>query len=272
MTLSLSAPRPAGPDLRRMWSDAPAFTSLALLLALALIPLYGAMALDGRIFQGDSPWLKPIKFHFALSIYLITLAFFARYIPPTLRATRRWRSFTAIVCIAVIYEVLWIATAASMNVASHFNLSTEAWSIAYAMAGIGAVTLTSGSLGLGIDVARNRGTGLTPAVHLSVWLGLVLTFALTLIVAGYMSANGTHFIGTSTRQLAILGWSRDAGDLRVAHLFATHALHGLPLVGVLAQSLTPSRARLVVLGTAFAYSALVLGSFAQALGGQPFLP
>jgi hypothetical protein len=271
MTMALSSPR-TGIDLGRMWRDAPAYTGLALLLILALIPLYAAMALDPRLFQGDSPWLKPIKFHYALSIYLISLAFFARYVSASLRATRRWRAFGAIVCIAVLYEVLWIGAAASMNVASHFNSTSQAWILAYTMAGVGAVTLTSGSLGVGIAVARNPDTGLAPAVHLSVWLGLVLTFLLTLIVAGYMSSNETHFVGTSTRHLAILGWSRDAGDLRVAHLFATHALHAIPLVGLIATRLAPAAGRSLVFLASLAYTALVLGTFAQALMGRPFLP
>ena len=100
----------------------------------------------------------------------------------------------------------------------------------------------------------------------------MLTFALTLIVAGYLSSNDGHFIGTSTRQLAVLGWSRDAGDLRVAHFLATHALHAIPLVGLLAARMAPSVGRRVVLLASLAYTVLVLGTFAQALMGRPFLP
>lgn len=271
MTIALSSPR-LGIDFARMWRDAPAYTGLALLLIVALIPLYAAMALDPRLFQGDSPWLKPIKFHIALSIYLATLAFFARTITETTRQSRLWRVFTTVVVVAILYEVLWISAAASLNTASHFNDSNTVWIAAYAMAGIAAVTLTSGSLGLGIAVWRNPESGLAPALHLSIWLSLMLTFILTLVVAGYLSSNNGHFVGTSTRQLAILGWSRDAGDLRVAHLFATHALHAIPLVGLIATRLVPTAARSIVIVAGLAYTALVLGTFAQALMGQPFLP
>jgi len=55
MTLSLGLPSTANLSFSRMASDAPAFTILAILLALGLIPLYAAMALDARIFQGESP-------------------------------------------------------------------------------------------------------------------------------------------------------------------------------------------------------------------------
>ena len=79
MTLALASPRLALPDLRRMASDAPALTILAIVLFLGLIPLYAAMALDTRIFQSESPWMKPVKFHYALGLYTISLAFFARF-------------------------------------------------------------------------------------------------------------------------------------------------------------------------------------------------
>ena len=62
-------------DLRRMWRDAPQLMILTVMLLLALVPLYAAMALDARLFAGESPWLKPIKFHYALAIYGYSLVF-----------------------------------------------------------------------------------------------------------------------------------------------------------------------------------------------------
>lgn len=272
MTIAMTT-SPARIDLARMWRDAPAFTGLAMVLTVALVPLCAAMVLDTRIFQGESPWMKPVKFHIALSLYLVTLAFFARYVAAPVRAKLWWRAFTATVCVGIAYEVAWLTTAASMNVASHFNATSTGWIAAYALAGVGAVLLTSGSLGVGIAVARNAASGLAPALHLSVWLGLVLTFVLTLGVAGYMSGTAGHFVGTSTRQMLVMGWSRDAGDLRVAHFLATHALHAIPLAGLLASRLLPpAMARPAVLVAALVYATLTLGTFWQALQGQPFLP
>ncbi|MES2914547.1 MAG: hypothetical protein V4753_05440 [Pseudomonadota bacterium] len=272
MTFALATPRSTLPDLRRMASDAPAFTALAILLALGLIPLAAAMALDTRIFQGDSPWMKPVKFHFALGLYTISLAFFARFMPEATRLSRSWRWFTAAVVVAICGEVVWLSSAAMINTASHFNTTIPVFTAIYGLMGVFAVLLTSASLVMGVSVWRNRATGLDPALHLAVALGLVMTFVLTIPVAGYLSSNGGHFVGTSTRALRVMGWSRDAGDLRVAHFLATHALHFVPVAGLLAVWLVPAWAVRVVWVAAASFAALVIFTFAQALQGQPFLP
>ena len=271
MTVALTL-RPAGTDLRRMASDAPAFTTLAILLVLGLIPLTAAMALDLRVFQGESPWMKPVKFHIALGLYTISLAFFARFMPEATRQGNRWRWFSGAVVFAIMGEVIWLSSAAAINTASHFNTTIPVFTAIYGLMGVFAVLLTSASLVMGVSVWRNRASGLDPALHLAVALGLMLTFALTVPVAGYLSSNGGHFVGASTRVLAVMGWSRDAGDLRVAHFLATHALHFIPVAGLLAVWLVPARAVRVVWLAAAAFAALVIFTFVQALQGQPFLP
>jgi hypothetical protein len=272
MTLALASPRPALPDFGRMAKDAPAFTALAILLVLGLIPLAAAMALDVRIFQGESPWMKPVKFHVALGLYTVTLAFFARFMPEVTRAGRAWRWYSGAVVFAIVGEVLWLSSAAMLNTASHFNTEIPVFTAVYALMGVFAVLLTSASLVMGVSVWRNRASGLDPALHLAVALGLVLTFLLTIPVAGYLSSNGGHFVGTSTRALPVMGWSRDAGDLRVAHFLATHALHFVPLAGLAAVWLVPAQAVRVVWLAAGLFAALVIFAFVQALQGRPFLP
>lgn len=274
MTTALATPAPMFPALRRLWSDAPALTVLSVILILALVPLYATMALDTRLFQGESPWLKPVKFHFALSIYAITLAFFARYMPATTRASRPWRWFTASVVFAILAECAWLSAAAMQNTASHFNTDIPFFTVIYSVMGAFAVLLTSASLVMGISIWRNPDAGLNPAVKLSIALGLVLTFVLTVITAGYLSANDGHFVGTpvSGAVLPILGWSREVGDLRVAHFLSTHALHGLPLWGLVAARMGDARGgvTLVWAGGA-AYTLLVIAVFVQALQGLPLI-
>jgi hypothetical protein len=186
MTRALAARRPMLPILHRVASDAPALTILAILLILSLIPLYAAMALDTRIFQDESPWMKPVKFHYALVVYTSTLAFFARYMPEATRTGRAWRWFTAAVVFAIMAEVAWLSAAAMLNTASHFNTDIPAFAAVYSLMGVLAVLLTSASLVMGISVWRNRATGLDPALQLAVALGLVLTFLLTVPVAGHL--------------------------------------------------------------------------------------
>ena len=107
-------------------------------------------------------------------------------------------------------------------------------------------------------------------------LGLGLTFALTLVFAGTLSQNGGHFVGgggSDAGGLWLMGWSREVGDLRVAHFFGTHAMHLVPLFGFLAgRLLAPGAAVASTWGFAAAYTGLCIATFLQALAGRPFLP
>ena len=77
-TLALNArARPA--LLGRMMADAPLFIRLGLFLGASLAVTLAAQAIDPRLFQGESVWAKPVKFQIALTVYLLTLAFFARW-------------------------------------------------------------------------------------------------------------------------------------------------------------------------------------------------
>jgi len=258
----------------RLWTDAPAFTALALLIGLAILPVLAAMSLDPRLFGGEDIWLKPLKFHIALVIYLVTLAVFARWMTPAQRDSRMWRGFVAVVCLCVLAELVWIGGAAALGTGSHFNISSPVWGTLYSLMGLAAVTLTSASLVMGVAIARNPATGLHPAVKLSIVLGLILTFVLTVITAGYMASTTGHYVGVPVtgERLPILGWSREVGDLRVGHFLATHALHGLPIWGLMAARMGDGRGSLtLVWAGAVAYAVLVLATFAQAMAGMPLI-
>lgn len=254
MTAALTAPRYAAlsrphPQLRR----------LTLLIALAALPLMAAYGLDDRLFQGDNIWLKPLKFHLALTVYTGTLVLFAMLLPEGTFTSRRWRIYIGVVTACILAELLWIGGAAALGTASHFNVS-GIWAALYSLMGVAAVTLTSLSLAMGVVFWRHRADPLM----LSIALGLILTFLLTVPVAGTMSAGTSHLIGTPVTgaRFPIMGWSLEVGDLRLPHFLATHALHVVPLAG-----LTGSRG--AIWATAAGFTALVLWCFARALMGLP---
>lgn len=252
----------------RFWTDAPAFATLSLLVAVTALPLAFALSLDPRSLAGEAIWLKPLKFHIALTIYLATLAFYARFLPAPLREGHGFRRFSFVVGAAVIAELVWIDAAAVFGVASHFN--TEGlWKAVYPVMGLLAITLTSASLVMGLAIRKTA--ALDPALRLSLVLGLVLTFVLTLIAAMTMAQHPGHSIGTPVTgaRLPVMGWSREVGDLRVAHFLATHALHALPPIGWLVQGRPQGRA--MIWAGAAAYTALVLATFLQALAGYPLI-
>lgn len=260
--------------LHRLATDSPRYTPLAVLLALATIPLLGALAIDPRLFNGISVWVKPLKFLAATLVYLLTLAWFARHAAADVRHRPWWRWHERAVICAIVLEMIWIAGAAALGTASHFNLSSPLASSLYALMGLAAVLLTSASTTLAWAIHRHPGSDLPPAVGCALVWGLALTLPLTLVTAGTLSAMGSHWIGgtpSDASGLAIMGWSRDGGDLRVAHFFATHAMHAVPLAGLLCWRLFGRDALTAVRLAALAYAVFVAWTFVQALSGRPFI-
>ena len=256
MTATLTAPR-----LAVLSRPNPQLGRLTLFIALAALPLMAAYGLDGRTFQGDGIWLKPLKFHLALVVYTGTLALFAMLLPEGTFASRRWRVYIGIVALCILAELLWIGGAAALGTASHFN-QTGVWGPLYTLMGAAAVTLTSLSLAMGLVFWRHRSDPLL----LSIAVGLVLTFLLTVPIAGTMSSGTSHVVGTPVTgaRLPFFGWSAEVGDLRLPHFLATHAMHVVPLAGLTGN-------RTAVWATAAGYTILTLAIFAQALMGLPLL-
>lgn len=275
MTMTLApARRPAMPLLPRLIADEPRFALLGILLGLALIPAFAAMAIETRTWQDVNLWVKPAKFLASLSLYTLNLALFARLLPPGMTARRGYRAFAWVVVLCILAEMAWIGGAAAMGTGSHFNRATPALDALYSLMGLLAVTLTSASLVFGIAILRHRAAPVAPALRLAVGLGLVLTFVLTVPIAMTMATGDGHFVGQpeTGALLPVMGWSREVGDLRVAHFFATHAMQAVPLLGLGALALPARAAGPAVWAAAAGYTALTLATFAQALAGQPFLP
>ena len=83
----------------------PLFAGAAVILALAMVPTCLAWAIDPRLVGGVAVWSKPLKFEAALAVYLGTLAWFARWLPPGFSARRGYRVFTRVVVVAVALEM-----------------------------------------------------------------------------------------------------------------------------------------------------------------------
>lgn len=254
MTATLTAPRltlasPANPQL----------LAITLLTALAALPLLVAHGLDPRQFQGEGIWLKPLKFHLALTVYTGTLTLFAMLLPEGTFTSRAWRAYIGLVILCILAELLWIGGAATLGTASHFNQS-GVWAALYSLMGLAAVTLTSLTLAMGVVFWRYRGDPLM----LSIALGLVLTFVLTVPTAGYLASGTGHLVGSALTgdRLPLMGWSTEVGDLRLPHFLATHALHIVPLAGLTGRPAA-------VWATAAAWVALTAWCFARAVAGLP---
>ena len=252
----------------------PVFTAAGLVFLLMIPPTLVAMLADDRLLHGVEIWLKPFKFQVALAIFCFTLAAYARWLPEGTMGRRWYRWYVASVVFGMGAEIAWITGAAALGTASHFNQTPTGMAF-YAAAGVLAVWFTGSTVVYGWLIARNRRPGLDPALRTGLALGLVLTFVLSVAFAGFMSNSGGHSVGPVTSDaggLAVMGWSRVAGDLRVAHFFGTHAMHAVPLAGFVAGRLLPARPAVVATwGAAALWVALCAAAFLQALAGQPFL-
>jgi hypothetical protein len=263
----------APPAMRlRSFRDAPSEVFVVYTLLAVSVVFIGAMSLDTRLVNGLNPWIKPLKFSLSLALFIGTLAWFAHLVPSRIRKSRRFRRYMNLVFFCILIEMLWIGGAAFLATTSHFNVSTPFWFALYGIMGVAAVTLTTAALVWGIAIWRHNQTGFERLVGAS----FILTFVLTLPVAGYMSVSGGHVVGDAVSDAGgmwLLGWSREVGDLRVAHFFATHAMQIVPVAYAMLLWLAGAR---LPRGTGTllccVFSALTMGTFVQALAAQPFLP
>ncbi len=246
-------------------------TALALCVLLAFCAV--APAFDDRLLNGVSVWTKPFKFSLSLAVYFVTLAWFAPLLPGGYFATRKgaWMTWVPVAC--ALFEMLYIVMQASRGEASHFNRDTAFHATMFSLMGAGAVTLVTICLWMGVVVLRHH--RLHSAYALAVGIGLILTFALGGASGSYMGEHAGHWVGgaaTDANGLWLLRWSRDGGDLRVAHFFGMHAMQVLPIVAtLLPASWSPRRAIGTVIGVAAVYSAATIATFVQAVSGQPLI-
>ncbi len=257
----------------------PLFTWAAIVLTGLTLVTLAALLLDPRMLDGQNVWLKPLKFEISLTVFLLTLAWCAGWLPRGV-AERDWfRLFTAVVVGCVALEMLWIAGAAAFGLRSHFNTDVAFLRAVYPFMGAVAAVLTSAALVFGSLILGYGDSELAPPLRHAVGLGLILTFVLTVLVAGTMAGwpgatgapvptvdAGSSWLG------GLLGWRSGAGDLRPAHFYATHAMQAVPLLGWLLCRLFPASSQtgagwtlLLVWLAGLAYTAFVGYLFLQAL-------
>lgn len=276
-TLALARARgPAMPDLlAACFRREPVFAACGLLMIALMLPTAFAYSVETRTLSGVNVWMKPLKFQVSLAVYMLTLAFYAAYLPDGMTRRRWYRAFAMVVVACVAAEMIWLMGAAAHGVPSHFNETSPFMAGIYFTMGGLAITLTSATLVYGVAIARDRAPTPAPAMRGALSWGLVLTFALTIVTAGYMATSGGHFVGGThldSRTLPILGWARDGGDMRVAHFFATHAMHVIPAFGLVYRRAAGEDGVFAVRVFAVGYAAFVTWCFVEALMGRPFLP
>jgi hypothetical protein len=224
-----------------------------------------AMALDPRMINGVSVWVKPAKFAASFVIWSWTMAWAWGVLAPAAR-----QGWTARIVLwgtigAAGFEQAWVTLRAALGQPSHFA-SDALGALMYSLMGVGAVTLVALAAVLGVLVLRHGDPAQPRAWRHAVALGLVVGGVLGGFTGASISVNTTPHVGGTPGDPAAFApffWSRDGGDLRVAHFLSIHAMQALPLLALAGAGLG-----VIWLGAA-GWTALSLGAWVLARAGVP---
>ena len=269
-TMSLStASRFTIPALRERHD--PWFQAMLALTVLTVV-CAGLSLVDERTLSGVSVWTKPFKFALSLAVYFGTLLWFAPILPSGYLQSAKGRALTWVPIGCAVFEMAYIILQAGLGQHSHFNVATPFHALMYSLMGGGAVMLVTICLWMGVAILKTHGSR-DPFV-LAVALGLIVTFVLGGGYGGYLSSQMSHWVGgtaSDAQGLTLVKWSRDGGDLRVAHFFGMHAMQLLPMLATLIPTtFSRFKANLLVIGLTTAYATLTTWTFVQAVKGVPF--
>jgi hypothetical protein len=221
----------------------------AMLLSLAVC--VALLALDARALDnGDSVWLKPIRFSLAFAVHLLTMAWLARLCRGVGEPLHR--AFAAglwLQIAAAVVEWLCIAVQAARGVHSHFNYATFFDHAVFTVMGWGTAVLLAGMVACAWGAARPQ----THPLQKRLLLGAQALAVLGALAGGLMVMptaeqrmlldqgqrlawiGGTSVGVPSGHSLPFFRWDLSAGDWRAVHFVGLHALQALPLLGWLTQ-------------------------------------
>jgi hypothetical protein len=260
--------------LRALLRRDPLLVGVGFGMLFALAPTLIAAAVDERTLYGIDIWTKPLKFQASVGLYLLTLAWFWAWLPVQRRRSAGARLTRALVIATALFEVGYISLQSARGVGSHFNVATPLEAAMFNLMGLAALLLTAASALLGVWLWR-AGAGPRPTpLHTAAVAGLVITGVSGIVTGMVIAAHGGHGVGgvnTDAAGLALFGWSRSGGDLRVAHFFAIHAMQLLPAAGWAASMLPRRAARAAVMAASVAMVTVIVLTLVQALAGEPFM-
>lgn len=248
------------------------------LVACALTMLAGfvmnlpAPLFDERSLNGVGIWAKPLKFWISLSLHFATLALLVQLVSDRARRNFGLRGLIYLTVFVGLFENVYITLQAARGRASHYNFDTQLESLMYAGMGLSAIILVLAPVVIGIMIAARRDAAPSGLRSGAIW-GLIIGPTLTLVMAGYMSMSGSHFVAappgvSDGGGLPIVGWSTKFADLRPAHFVALHLMQLGPLTGWLLDKTSPGTARPVAIGVVLTGAALSIALFAIALSGR----
>jgi hypothetical protein len=266
-----------------LWQTDARLTAVGIAMLALLAATAVALLVDPREVMGAPAWMKPAKFAASIAIYTLTLAWVFTYLPEWKR-TRRVVSW--VTAVTLMLEIVIIDAQAWRGTTSHFNVGTVLDGVLFTIMGLAIAiqTLTATAVAVALWRQRFSDRALGWALRLGMTITLIGAMTGGLMTqptreqrdnarAGHrMTVAGAHTVGAADGGPGLpgTGWSREHGDLRVAHFLGLHALQMLSLVALLLARLGWQDIRRV--RTVWAISASYVSLFVlllwQALRGQ----
>ena len=217
--------------------------------------------ISDTIVLGISAYIKPMKFFLSICIFSWTMGWYLDY----LQMPRRARAYSVMLVIVLIYELLVIVWQAANGRLSHFNNDKPLYALLFALMGLAILVLWFWTIIITIFFFTKKQFTLPMAYIWAIRFGLIL-FVIFTMEGGLMTSRLSHTVGApdGSAGLPLVNWSRQYGDLRVAHFFGMHALQIIPLFAYFVAKKTLT----VVLFTVV-YFIFAAGLFLQAVNSIP---
>ena len=192
------------------------------LAGLLMIQLTDTMVL------GINAWIKPTKFFISVVIFCWSMGWYMNH----LDQGRKVRVYSWMVVLVMTYELFVITWQAANGRLSHFNISTALYQTLFALMGIAISILVGWTAYIGYLFFRQKKFSVPMPYIWGIRLGIIL-FAIFAFEGGLMASHLAHTVGSPDggAGLPVVNWSKQYGDLRIAHFVGVHALQLLPLFG-----------------------------------------
>lgn len=210
---------------------------------------------------GVNAWYKPFKFAFSTFTFAWAMAWYCYYLPNSFNMQAfNWASI-----VLLSFEIVYIVLMAAQGKASHFNVSSPFYSFMFSMMALVATLIALYTAYVGILFFVNDFPELPTYYVWGIRWG-ILIFVVFAFEGFAMGSRMSHTVGlvNDNSNLFIAGWSKLAGDLRIAHFIGMHALQVLPL---LAFYLLKNNKAVFIAG--ILYMILATFTLLQALQGKP---
>ncbi|MCW3087343.1 MAG: hypothetical protein JWQ78_729 [Sediminibacterium sp.] len=212
---------------------------------------------------GINAWIKPAKFLLSTTIFCWTLAWFLAY----LREKTKAATYSWMVILVLSFENIYICICAARGELSHFNVSSSFGSIMFSLMGVAITILTLWTGYIGWLFLRSPYPGLPRHYVWGIRFGIFF-FVIFALGGHAMASMLGHTVGAPDGGpgLPFVNWSKEHGDLRIAHFLGMHSLQVLPLFGYYI-----SKNSIVTVLVSIVYFLLVTAIFLQAFMGKALM-